>query len=682
MDFNVDAARKAGYSDSEIAAFLAQSNPKFDYNGAKKAGYSDTEIVDHLNSSQQYNGIFRKPAIAASGLAQGVLDAGGLPGSLAQTMNKYVAAPVARAIAPAFGLEPGAVTDDASAGLVTVPEVENDATQKGIINRPDLAPQNATERYTKAISRGVGGIAPFALAGPAGLLATQGAGAGAAGQAAEDANLSPRMQFLASLAGGMGAGGALNLGARAARAAAGDFTPTAAAYKEAGITPKLAGNITDSPGMKWIQQRAAESPLTMGKMKNAANSEISDFSDAAEKIASKYGTSQTLQDAGSALQANFDKWLTDFKNQSGQKWGKVDNLIGKSTPAYMPNTQQVLYGIKGSAPLNPSAQSFLTSPLAKQIDGIVSDTMGSNSPNPYMIQGINSPQENPLTWDTLKQIRSRVGEYLENPQTISDAGTAQAKQLYGALSRDMENTINFLPTNYAGRDKVIQAFKEANAYTANGHDFIDNVGSNIQNAKPEEAARFALSQSKLGGTNLQAIRQNLPDGADELAAYTIRDAKMAQPGAQNAAGDRVSPARWLTQMGPRGKLSPEVQTALFDDPDDQAAISNLNTVASSMKDTEALANTSKTASANTIGNMVTGAEGGAAAGYAFGGTPGAILGAAGGAALPVVSPAALAKLATSPSVIKVMSGSPVAPLSYPAALPTGVSAYGLTPAQQ
>jgi len=49
MAFDVEGARKAGYSDAEIAAHLAQQH-SFDLSGAKKSGYSDGEVIAHLAS--------------------------------------------------------------------------------------------------------------------------------------------------------------------------------------------------------------------------------------------------------------------------------------------------------------------------------------------------------------------------------------------------------------------------------------------------------------------------------------------------------------------------------------------------------------------------------------------------------------------------------------------------------
>lgn len=48
-DFDVDGARKAGYSEAEIVDHLAQSR-KFDAAAARRSGYSDTELLSHLRA--------------------------------------------------------------------------------------------------------------------------------------------------------------------------------------------------------------------------------------------------------------------------------------------------------------------------------------------------------------------------------------------------------------------------------------------------------------------------------------------------------------------------------------------------------------------------------------------------------------------------------------------------------
>lgn len=48
--FDVDAARKAGYSDDEILQHLTQTR-NFDIAGAQKAGYSTADIIQHLSTT-------------------------------------------------------------------------------------------------------------------------------------------------------------------------------------------------------------------------------------------------------------------------------------------------------------------------------------------------------------------------------------------------------------------------------------------------------------------------------------------------------------------------------------------------------------------------------------------------------------------------------------------------------
>ena len=46
-DFDIEGARKAGYSEAEIVDHLAAER-KFDAAAARKSGYSDAELLTHL----------------------------------------------------------------------------------------------------------------------------------------------------------------------------------------------------------------------------------------------------------------------------------------------------------------------------------------------------------------------------------------------------------------------------------------------------------------------------------------------------------------------------------------------------------------------------------------------------------------------------------------------------------
>jgi len=50
MAFDIEGARKEGYSDADIAGYLAKQR-KFDLAGARKEGYSDADVIAHLTKS-------------------------------------------------------------------------------------------------------------------------------------------------------------------------------------------------------------------------------------------------------------------------------------------------------------------------------------------------------------------------------------------------------------------------------------------------------------------------------------------------------------------------------------------------------------------------------------------------------------------------------------------------------
>jgi 2'-5' RNA ligase len=79
--FDVAGARKAGYSDDEIADFLAQQ-VSFDVSGARKAGYSSPELVDFLS------GQLARPKIPAPATSEFTTGAEPAPPSMTEMPDR------------------------------------------------------------------------------------------------------------------------------------------------------------------------------------------------------------------------------------------------------------------------------------------------------------------------------------------------------------------------------------------------------------------------------------------------------------------------------------------------------------------------------------------------------------------------------------------------------------------
>jgi hypothetical protein len=67
-----------------------------------------------------------------------------------------------------------------------------------------------------------------------------------------------------------------------------------------------------------------------------------------------------------------------------------------------------------------------------------------------------------------------------------------------------------------GDTGLLDRFRTANYYTSAGHNFIENVLQPAMKADPEKAASSLLSGGKFGGSELQQIREQIPQAADEL----------------------------------------------------------------------------------------------------------------------------------------------------------------------
>jgi hypothetical protein len=225
MAFDVDGARKAGYSDAEIADFLG-SQRKFDVGQARQAGYSDGEILSHLLKGDAP----AKPAAVRAGEAiREVPRQIGLTARYAleglPAMADVLASPVKAITDTAYGLATG------RPGFRSRTMSETGGALADTVGLP--TPQGANERVVGDITRtGFGAAGGIGFAGRV-ADATQGvtqaaartmaanpgqqlaaaAGAGGAGGSVREAGGGPWEQMVASLVGGVAAGAAVPFGA-------------------------------------------------------------------------------------------------------------------------------------------------------------------------------------------------------------------------------------------------------------------------------------------------------------------------------------------------------------------------------------------------------------------------------------------------------------------------------------
>jgi len=194
-----------------------------------------------------------------------------------------------------------------------------------------------------------------------------------------------------------------------------------------------------------------------------------------------------------------------------------------------------------------------------------------------------------LPYQAVQKLRTLVGNELESTSLVADVPRSKWKAVYGALSRDMEEA--------ASTPEAKQALDRANRYFNARSKRIDEIDRVIdRNGGPEKIYQAVMAGTRDGGSTLRAVMQSLPeDGQKAVTAAALRRMGMANPGAQDAAGEAFSAATFLTNWN---RTSPEARRAMFDrfGPGFSRDLDKIATVAERIKEGgQALANPSGTA---------------------------------------------------------------------------------------
>jgi hypothetical protein len=645
---------------------------------AASASPSGSQIDSFLDSSPQITGSARLPLMAASNAAKGLIESPSVFGLPFRLYDKYIGVPFDSAVRWATGEGPAAPGSIGAQGVFSSPQspaymataqdFANLGKQAGIVDRPDLQPQTPGEKLLAGTAEGVGGAIPYAVTGgvapvaraaasglptlpvagglpAAGRVLAQGAagGFGATGLPMAWPDWLPGKQSVAPLAGAViGAltgGGAYGAGSKAINAVA-NPSDVVQAYKDAGVTPRLAGDVTENPTLQRVQSFGAAAPGGAGRVQAAGKQAVQEFGNAVESTANQLGNSSTLQEAGTNLQQAGRDWLSDFRATSGLKWGGADQHFSAGERIPVSNYVDALSDAENTMAGAPATAKALTPALTGELTEALQSDVGTGS-----------LQNATLPYQAVKGIRTRIGAMLSDPNLPADVDTATLKNIYGGLSDDLKTAAG------AKSPDALADFLDASDYSRQGHDFIDGVLAPIvrKGVMPEQAASTALSMAPRGGSSLEALQANMPDATNELAAYKLRQMAQAKAGSLG----EYSPTSFDTNVR---ALSPEAYDVLFgNNPAVASKLDALGTVAKTMKETAATANHSGTGPYLTIKQALSAPIDmaiGASAGHSAYGLPGAIAGGVGGAFGPFVPGYLAGQLTTRPWLTRLFAASP------------------------
>ena len=439
-------------------------------------------------------------------------------------------------------------------------------------------PQGSLEKTVGAASKALVGT---------GLTAGLGGAAGAAELAAQ-----PGTQAASAILGGVGeekggaAGGLIGsllggapagltglskLALRGGEAGQQRMAQNLENFAAAGTTPTV-GQATEGGIPRFIESFLSKMPGSAGVMAKKAQTQGEDIGQRMTQYADQLAPGTDPTQAGAAIVKGISGeggFVDRFKADTKALYDAVDQHMPGDTGIAIPATQNLLAKLTTPIKGAEATSGVLANPKLQSIaNAIGEDTQNSQlaglGDKPLPAGSVTfGPDGTPqlgaggtMPYTAIKQLRTKVGDMIADAGLISDVPKAQLKQLYGSLSEDMRNGLkNVSPEAFAANNIAERAYRA-------GIDHIDAVDSVIGKAGgPEKVYAAALSGTRDGATTLNSVMSALkPEQQDIVTSAVVRRMGMANPGAQNDAGNVFSTQSFLTNWN---TLSPQAKQALF-----------------------------------------------------------------------------------------------------------------------
>jgi hypothetical protein len=396
----------------------------------------------------------------------------------------------------------------------------------------------------------------------------------------------------------------------------------------------------------------AKVPGGAGVFHKFAGQQAADLGEGAQNTVAGLSSNVSPEAAGEAITQGVTGpggAVDQFRQRSRDLFNAVDQHVPPTQPVQATSTMAALDRLTRPVAGADNISATLVNPKIASIRKAIAADLQQPQYNPIAGAAGGQTSRTTLPYTTLSRVRTQVGDMIGGNELISGIPRAQLKQLYGALSEDMQGA-----AQRAG-PQAAAAWTKAQDYYRTNIDRMDQLSSLIdKQGGPEAIYRSALAGTNYGASRLRTILDSIgPDQRNSVAATVLDRMGKAAPGAQNAEGSIYSPQTFLTNWN---KMAPEAKDALFGATGSTLRdhLENTARVADNIKSgSKVFANPSGTAGAENqteIFKHAVSLAAGALLGHG-GGSPGAVTGA--GAALVGVPSTAylLSKALTSPSAV-------------------------------
>ncbi|MBN8968938.1 MAG: hypothetical protein J0G95_10810 [Rhizobiales bacterium] len=317
---------------------------------------------------------------------------------------------------------------------------------------------------------------------------------------------------------------------------------------------------SDATAVQQIGKVASAIPVAGTPLRKASQQAIEQLGQKASEVQGALGAGEANA-AGIAAREGIERYIgKETADRANALYSKVDELVDPTATRPLAYTQKAAQEIAGRRDLAALGDSPAVSQIA---------------------EALSRPEG--LTYEGVKQLRSSIGEMLKGGPLPAGLSQSELKNIYGALSKDLEGTVLT-----AGGRRAAAMFDRANKYYGLVSQRRENLArilkTNSDEAAFDRIASAAGSNSRGDITLLsQAKKAMKPDEWNEVASAVLsrigRDAE-----------GNFSPDRFVTGWG---KLSDAGRGMLFSG-EHRAALNDIAKVSSRFKQLNQYANPSGT----------------------------------------------------------------------------------------
>lgn len=331
-----------------------------------------------------------------------------------------------------------------------------------------------------------------------------------------------------------------------------------------GVKPTLS-TATGSNTAKMIEEGLAKYPGSAGVINKAKADEFKAIDSFIEKMTDEAQRTGDSTQLGEDIKRGLTRFTQDFSDKSEKLYDELWREIPKGTRIQTKHFRDSLESIAnryqndpqlndilGNKTVNQLLQAISERPIDPEKADLILEVTGELAPKAEKAQ--------PLTVDSVKALRSRIGASLDDPALLSrDLEESDRRQLYDALTKDIEQA-----ANHTG-DKAARAWRRANDYWRAGRTRIDDYLNPIFRANTGDNIYrniFGATDKKLATLSPQRAMVLMRSLPDEVAAK-VRGEVIARLGESSPAkGGGFSPDVFVTNWN---RLPERSKRALFAD---------------------------------------------------------------------------------------------------------------------